>query len=98
MSVCTGFIPVLFSGILENKTATAPRKLLGPLREQSPGVKWAEKRWARDGNVWTSGAVLNGQEMMAAFMREELGKEEGRGEIVETVLGMCDVAVRGEEY
>lgn len=45
--------------------------------------------------VWTSGAVLNGQEMMASFMKEEF-KE--MGEVVEMVLSMSDVAVRGESY
>ncbi|KAL8705832.1 MAG: hypothetical protein Q9201_001055 [Fulgogasparrea decipioides] len=95
MTVCSGYVPALFSGILDGKTATAPRELLPLLREKAPGVQWVERRWVRDGKIWTSGAVANGQEMMVGFMREELGD---RREVVETVLRMSDIAVRGEVY
>ncbi|KAI4127206.1 MAG: hypothetical protein LQ338_003325 [Usnochroma carphineum] len=93
--VCLGYIPALFSGILDGKSATAPQALIPLLKNEAPGVTWVEKRWVRDGKVWTSGAVLNGQEMMASFMKEEF-KE--MGEVVEMVLSMSDVAVRGESY
>ncbi|KAL8655649.1 MAG: hypothetical protein Q9210_000759 [Variospora velana] len=95
LTVCTGFLPALHSGILDGKTATAPQGMLAGLKEEAPQVKWAEKRWVRDGKVWSSGAVINGQEMMAAFMREEFAD---RKEAVEMVLRMSDVSVRGEEY
>ncbi|KAI4258979.1 MAG: hypothetical protein LQ352_000975 [Teloschistes flavicans] len=95
MTVCTGCMPALFSGILDHKTATAPLGLLPMLKKEAPQVEWVEKRWKRDGKVWTSGAVANGMEMMAGFMREEL---EHKKEIVEIVLGMSDVSVRDVEY
>lgn len=137
LSVCTGFLVALHSGIFDGKTATAPQGMLAGLKEEAPQVKWAEKRWVRDGKgmffwfffsrffscltflwlllflsngelirggwlmffsvgvVWSSGAVTNGLEMMAAFMREEFAD---RKEAVEMVLQMSDVAIRGEKY
>ncbi|KAL8991218.1 MAG: hypothetical protein Q9177_000302 [Variospora cf. flavescens] len=95
LTVCTGFLVALHSGIFDRKKATAPQGMLAGLKDEAPQVKWAEKRWARDGKVWSSGAVTNGLEMMAAFMREEFAD---RKEAVEMVLQMSDVAIRGEEY
>ncbi|KAL8720473.1 MAG: hypothetical protein Q9225_002661 [Loekoesia sp. 1 TL-2023] len=95
LTVCTGCIPALFSGILDGKTATAPRGMIPMLKKEAPHVKWVEKRWARDGKVWTSGAIANGQEMMVAFMREEFPELR---EATEMVLKFSDVAVRGAEY
>ncbi|KAL8788111.1 MAG: hypothetical protein Q9213_001869 [Squamulea squamosa] len=95
LTVCTGYIPVLYSGILNNKSATAPQGLLPMLKEEMPNVKWVEKRWVRDGKVWSSGAVANGLELMGAFMREEF---KDIGELVEAMLGMADFGVRGEGY
>ncbi|KAI4203307.1 MAG: hypothetical protein LQ350_002004 [Teloschistes chrysophthalmus] len=95
MIVCTGCNPAVYSGILDHKTATAPLALLPMLKKEAPQVKWVEKRWVRDGKVWTSGAIANGMEMMAGFMREELAHKK---EIVEIVLGMSDVGVRGVDF
>ncbi len=49
LTVCTGCVPAVFSGILEGKRATAPQGLIPLLKEQAPGVEWVEKRWVRDG-------------------------------------------------
>lgn len=95
LTVCTGYIPALYSGILDGKTATAPRGLLPMLKKEKPDVKWVEKRWVRDGKVWSSGAVANGMELMAGFMWEEF--EEQRG-LTEMMMGMADFAKRGEAY
>ncbi|KAL8730288.1 MAG: hypothetical protein Q9166_004171 [cf. Caloplaca sp. 2 TL-2023] len=95
LTVCTGYIPALYSGIFDGKAATAPQGLLPMLKEEKPDVKWVEKRWVRDGKVWSSGAVANGQEMMAAFMREKFREQK---EITETMLGMADFVKRGEVY
>lgn len=97
MTVCTGVIPVLRSGVLGQKTVTAPRLLIPGLEKEFPDVEFVEKRWWRDGKVWTSGGVTNGLDMMAAFCREGFGEGEG-GVVVETVLGMADVGERGQEY
>ena len=65
------------------------------LKEEKPEVKWVEKRWVRDGKVWSSGAVANGVELMASFMREEFAEQR---ELTEILLGVADFAQRGEFY
>ena len=60
-------MPALAAGVLEGKTCAAPRLMLEDLRKQAPGTKWVEKRFVQDGKVWTSGALLNGLDMMRAF-------------------------------
>ncbi|KAI4278260.1 MAG: hypothetical protein LQ337_001141 [Flavoplaca oasis] len=95
LTICTGYTPALYSGVLDGKTATAPRGLLPMLKEEKPDVKWVEKRWVRDGKVWSSGAVANGMDMMACFMKEEF-KEQGA--LTEMAMGMADFVRRGEAY
>lgn len=60
MTVCTGVIVVGHAGILKGRTATGPRGLLitGELQKKFPEVKWVDKRWVKDGNVWCSGTWL----------------------------------------
>ncbi|KAL8757588.1 MAG: hypothetical protein Q9199_002119 [Rusavskia elegans] len=95
LTICTGYIPALYSGILDGKTATAPRGLLPMLKEEKPNVKWVEKRWVRDGKVWSGGAMANGMDLMAGFMWEEF--EEQR-ELTEMMMGMADFVKRGPVY
>lgn len=76
LTICGGMDLPLKAGVLDGKTATAPRFLLSMLRKDAPGVNWVEKRWHRDGKLWTSGALLNGTDMMAAFVTEFWGKKE----------------------
>ncbi len=40
------------------------------LQNMSQEVNWVTKRWARDGKIWTSGALLNGTDMTRAFAEE----------------------------
>lgn len=77
LTICGGFMAPLQAGIFDGKTATAPRELLSGLRVSNPGTEWLEKRWVRDGNLWTSGALLNGEDMVTAFVLEHWGREEG---------------------
>ena len=65
-------------GLLSGQTATAPRILLDMLRQQAPDVNWTEKRWQKseDGKLWTSGALLNGTDMMRAWAEENLVGDE----------------------
>jgi transcriptional regulator GlxA family with amidase domain len=76
LTICGGFEAPLKAGILEGKSATAPRPMMGMLRQTAPGVQWAEKRWARDGKLWTSGALLNGIDLMSAFIRDTWGEQD----------------------
>lgn len=68
----------LQAGLLSGQTATAPRMLLDMLRQQAPDVNWTEKRWQKseDGKLWTSGALLNGTDMMRAWAEENLVGDE----------------------
>ncbi len=56
LSVCTGCILLGQSGILKGKKATAPRGMVQKLRKDFPDTTWVDdKRWVKDGNIWTSG-------------------------------------------
>lgn len=97
LAICAGMVAPMQAGILQGKKATAPRFLLEAVRQQNPAVDWQEKRWVRDGKVWTSGALLNGQDLMAAFLRETWGGA-GEGSIVEAVLGIGSWPHRDIDY
>lgn len=97
MTVCTGFLAPLHAGLLDNVRATAPRGFLENLKKEHKEVKWEEKRWVRDGKIWSSGAIMNGFEMMGEFIRERWGGA-AEGQLVGFALGMADVPVRGVEY
>ena len=92
LCVCTGSIVATFSGLLSGKTATAPRILLPMFRKSHPDVKWVEQRWANDGNVWTSGLVTNGIDMVMAFIKKEYP------ELAPFVCEVGDVAERSGSY
>ena|SRR6186713_1944239 len=70
ITICAGFLPAQLAGVLAGKTATAPRFLIPILQKEDPRTTWVEKRYVRDGKVWTSGALLNGLDLMNAFMLE----------------------------
>lgn len=76
----------LRAGIYEGKTVTAPRFILAMLRAQNPNTKFVERRWERDGKLWTSGTLLNGLDCMQAFVRDTWGPT--KGEFVEAILNL----------
>ncbi|KAF4345077.1 hypothetical protein FBEOM_952 [Fusarium beomiforme] len=71
--ICGGILVPLQAGILNGKTATGPIVLLDTVRKLAPEVNWVTKRWVRDGKLWTSGALLNGTDMMTNFMKHYWG-------------------------
>lgn len=76
LTICGGFQAAHLAGLLAGKKATAPRFLLEELRKQDPRTTWVDRRFVRDGKLWTSGSLLNGQDLMRAFVMEfwpELG-------------------------
>lgn len=75
--ICGGFEPALRAGLLEGRTCTAPRLMLDELRKAAPGVKWVEQRWCQDGKLWTSGAAMNGLDVMREFMLQNWGVANG---------------------
>jgi len=76
LSICGGVQVPLQAGLLGGKRATGPRLMLDMLRQQAPTTEWLEKRWVRDGKLWTSGALLNGTDMMNVFANEIWGGGE----------------------
>lgn len=77
MTICGGISLALRAGILTGKTATAPRFALSKYRREQPQVNWVEKRWVRDGKLWTSGALINGLDCMLAFIKATWNPREG---------------------
>lgn len=84
LTICGGVEVPRLAGLLEGRTATGPRFIIeSMLRAQSPGVKWVERRWVRDGKLWTSGALLNGTDMMRNFAMEFWGDRKVVGMMCE---------------
>jgi transcriptional regulator GlxA family with amidase domain len=97
MTICTGVNILASSGALAGHNATAPYILYPLLEKKHPQVKWSWTRWVRaaNGKLWTSGSIANGQDMVAAFMRDYFWD---RSELVEFVLTSAAVGDRGKEY
>ncbi|CAG8950482.1 hypothetical protein HYFRA_00006978 [Hymenoscyphus fraxineus] len=94
LSVCTGCCLLAQAGVLSGRRASGPRDIVGGLRERYPETSWDEgRRWVRDGNVWSSGGITNGQEMVAGYLRHHFP-----GPAVEVVLAMADVGEKGIHY
>lgn len=53
--ICTGSFPAGYSGLLDHKTVTCPRGLVHKLKEKFPAANFVDRRWERDGRLWTSG-------------------------------------------
>lgn len=70
MTVCGGILVAVEAGLVAHKTVTGPRFMLPQLGAAAPDATWVEKRYVQDGKLWTSGALHNGLDMMAAFTRQ----------------------------
>ncbi|KAF6836877.1 ThiJ/PfpI family protein [Colletotrichum plurivorum] len=98
LSVCTGVFLCGAAGVLEGRTVCGPRGVQDMLREKYPRTKWVGEmvRWWRDGNLWTSGGITNGNDLVAAYARAS-GKHFP-APVVEIACQMADVGDRGQEY
>ncbi|KJZ76282.1 hypothetical protein HIM_04364 [Hirsutella minnesotensis 3608] len=96
ITVCGGIMAPIQAGIIEGKTATAPRFILDELRKQAAGTKWLERRWVRDGKLWTSGALLNGMDLMTAFIQTTW--PSGEGSLVDYMMKLGAWPNRDPEY
>jgi len=74
MSVCTGSFLLQAAGLLDGKSATTNWKALDQF-EALDGVTLVEDRIVRDGNIWTSGGVAAGIDMMLAMIAELAGPD-----------------------
>jgi transcriptional regulator GlxA family with amidase domain len=95
MFICGGLFSGLQAGLLKGKTATGPRIMLDMLRKDHPEVQWVEKRWANDGKIWTSGALLNGTDMTRAFALQTWG---GEGSLAEFGMQLGAYPDRDVDY
>lgn len=95
LCICGGFESVLSAGLLEGKTATAPRGFIPLMQQVAPGTNWIEKRWVHDSKIWTSGTLLNGFDMVAAFGRDAWG---GKNTLLEHCLSEMAWPERDVDY
>jgi transcriptional regulator GlxA family with amidase domain len=99
ISICGGVQVPLQAGLLDGKKATGPRPMLPVLRQQAPTTEWFEKRWVRDGKLWTSGALLNGLDLMHEFTHENWGRRESKEEsLLGFISKICAVPNRDVDY
>lgn len=73
-SVCTGSFLLQAAGLLTNTKATTHWKSLERLR-QFPEVKVVEKRFVKDGNIWTSAGISAGTDMALAMIADIAGND-----------------------
>jgi transcriptional regulator GlxA family with amidase domain len=97
LNICGGVIPAQMAGVLEGKICTAPRMILPVFKQQFPETQWVEKRYVQDGKIWTSGALLNGLDMMRAFVTDTWGNE-GPGVIAQFLLQLGHFPIRDNDY
>jgi transcriptional regulator GlxA family with amidase domain len=96
ITVCAGMLQAQEAGLLAGKTATAPKFVIEQLKRDDPRTTWVEKRYVKDGKLWTSGALFNGVDLVRAFIIDTWGKE--RKEMVDLCLEIGSVPVRSVDY
>ncbi|KAJ5210776.1 DJ-1 domain InhA-type [Penicillium cf. griseofulvum] len=95
LSVCTGAFVIGYAGITKGREVTAPRLLIPEMKRRFPEAKlWDDSvRVARDGNLWTSGGITNGHDLVIAYLREHYPAA-----LVNTILVAADIPVRPAAY
>ncbi|ETI25113.1 hypothetical protein G647_04485 [Cladophialophora carrionii CBS 160.54] len=95
ITICGGCLAPFQAGLFKDKTVTAPRFMLDQMRQTAPEINWVDKRWQRDGKLWTSGALLNGLDLMRAFGTEYWG---GEGTLLQFALESGHYPLRDVGY
>ncbi|RMZ87256.1 hypothetical protein DV736_g5518, partial [Chaetothyriales sp. CBS 134916] len=95
--ICTGSFLAAHAGILDGKTATGPLPLVDShLKKFFPEVNWTDdRRWVVDesGKLWTSGAITNGLDLVAEYLRKKV-----RPELAQLICSAADVGARPAAY
>lgn len=73
LSVCTGSFILHSAGLLRGKNATTHFSMLENLRNLK-NVEVIEKRFVKDGKVWTSAGVSAGMDMALELIAQEAGE------------------------
>ena len=79
LSVCTGSFILHSAGFLKSRKATTHFSMLDNLRDLKD-VEVVEKRFVKDGKIWTSAGVSAGIDMALELIAQEAG-EETAGEV-----------------
>ncbi|KAI5861829.1 ThiJ/PfpI family protein [Durotheca rogersii] len=98
LSVCTGIFIVGEAGLLRGKVAAGPRDAQDLIRAKDYGVKELvgdRYRWVQDGNLWSSGGVTNGNDMVAAYCQASPRFPDA---LVAIACAVTDVGDRPREY
>jgi putative intracellular protease/amidase len=59
LTICTGIFVAAEAEVLNGKTATGSRGIMDVLEKRYQAVKWVDRRWSRDGRVWTAGKLFS---------------------------------------
>ncbi|MEM8799525.1 MAG: DJ-1/PfpI family protein [Pseudomonadota bacterium] len=73
LSVCSGSFLLHKAGLLDGRKATTNWKVLDQF-EALPGVTLVEERIVRDSNIWTSGGVAAGIDLVLALIADVAGR------------------------
>jgi len=110
MTICTGIFVAAQAGILHGKTATGTGAFLPELKEKYKDVNWVRRRWAVDGNFWSSGRSLpsslsndrdlhdTGTITNGNDMVAAFLKQHYPGTLSESICSAADVGDRGQDF
>ncbi|KAJ5594286.1 uncharacterized protein N7459_000494 [Penicillium hispanicum] len=95
LAICTGTLIAAHAGLVKNKTVTAPRFLIPQMKKQFPEAKlWDDSvRLTHDGNLWMCGGIINGHDLVAAYLRANYAAS-----VANTVIAAAELAPRAVEY
>ncbi|KAI1828484.1 class I glutamine amidotransferase-like protein [Xylaria intraflava] len=99
LSVCTGIFLCGAAGLLKGKTICGPRggqELIKQRGFEPKCMRGHELRWIQDGNLWSSGGVTNGNDLVAAYCRAS--PERFPPAVVKVACEIVDVGDRPQEY
>ncbi|KAI1374127.1 class I glutamine amidotransferase-like protein [Hypoxylon crocopeplum] len=99
LSVCTGIFLCGEAGLLKGRSACGPRGIQEFIKTKGYGEKELvghKYRWTQDGNLWSSGGVTNGNDLVAAYCRAS--PHHFPKPIVEIACETTDVGDRAREY
>ncbi|CAO2658686.1 Nn.00g064090.m01.CDS01 [Neocucurbitaria sp. VM-36] len=88
MSIASGIVHLVQTGILHTVRAAAPRCLLPTLQREYPGTLWQQSTWARHEKIWSSSSTISALDMMSTWMREYFWD---RTEAVECALSAAGI-------
>ncbi|KAH7181351.1 hypothetical protein DER46DRAFT_641375 [Fusarium sp. MPI-SDFR-AT-0072] len=64
---------IVVPGILDGRRVSGPRGLQDEIIQKYPNTHFVgeEYRWIQDGNLWSSGGITNGNDLMAAYAQAQ---------------------------